>query len=389
MVMRIFFIPILCVCVFCCVVSGPAYGQGEETLDRRIKSQEKELKKIQDEIEQHRAKSSELAQKASGISRRLASLDKEIELSEKFIGELENREALLTEQIDSLRTRVGLEKGALAAQNDQLMRRLRKLYMREPHFSWEILLGSENIHEMLQKYKYLKLIAEWDAKLLREVRERKTGLEHEQAMLTETLADIAALKQTKTRESDQLKRSKKDRLAMLGEIKSEKSRSEKAIKELEEAQSELKNLISVLEKKRLDEMSHLPDMGDFSALKGRLVRPVNGKIVRAFGKNRHPRFGTVTFNSGVDIQASPGAPIRAVATGVVHHPQSWRWVLYALCSPGQHLRGQGREDHGRRRDRGGGRQWLVGRIRMSFRDTQIERGAESDGVVCGVKWVAD
>jgi peptidoglycan hydrolase CwlO-like protein len=167
MVMRIFFIPILCVCVFCCVVSGPAYGQGEETLDRRIKSQEKELKKIQDEIEQHRAKSSELAQKASGISRRLASLDKEIELSEKFIGELENREALLTEQIDSLRTRVGLEKGALAAQNDQLMRRLRKLYMREPHFSWEILLGSENIHEMLQKYKYLKLIADWDAKLLR------------------------------------------------------------------------------------------------------------------------------------------------------------------------------------------------------------------------------
>jgi murein DD-endopeptidase MepM/ murein hydrolase activator NlpD len=59
------------------------------------------------------------------------------------------------------------------------------------------------------------------------------------------------------------------------------------------------------------------------------MRPVKGEIVRAFGKNRHPRFGTVTFNSGIDIQASPGAPIRAVATGVVEFID---WIAgYGKC----------------------------------------------------------
>jgi septal ring factor EnvC (AmiA/AmiB activator) len=303
--------------MFCYAGPAAVYGQSGESLGRRIKSQEKELKKLQGEIEQHRAKSKELAKKETGISRRLGSIEKEIELSEKFLRELGHREALLTEQIDSLRTRVGFEKVALTSKNEQLMLRLRELYMREPHFSWEILVGSENIHEMLEKYKYLKLIAEWDAKLLREVRERKSGLENEQALLTETLADVASLKNTKTRESNQLKQIKQERLAMLRQVKNEKSQHDKAIKDLEKAQVELRNLISVLEKKRLDQKSHLPDLGDFSKLKGRLMRPVKGKIVRSFGNNRHPRFGTVTFNSGIDIQAAPGAPIRAVATGIV------------------------------------------------------------------------
>jgi murein DD-endopeptidase MepM/ murein hydrolase activator NlpD len=40
-------------------------------------------------------------------------------------------------------------------------------------------------------------------------------------------------------------------------------------------------------------------------------------VIGTFGKSRHPTFGTVTFNNGIDIQAEPGAPIRAVAAGRV------------------------------------------------------------------------
>jgi septal ring factor EnvC (AmiA/AmiB activator) len=313
----------------CVAVLGDVCAQTGDSLDKRIRSQEKELKKLQGEIEQHRNKSKELVKQESGISKRLSSLEKEIELSEKLLNELLDSERLLTEQIDSLRASVGVEKVALASQNEQLKRRLRKLYMREPHFSWEILMGSEDVHEMLQKYKYLKLIAEWDAKLLREVRERKSGLEHEQAMLTESLSEVAVLKNTKARESSQLQQSKNERLAMLKQVKNEQSQNEKAINDLERAQTELKSLISVLEKKRLDQSAHLPDMGDFSKLKGRLMRPLKGKVVRSFGKNRHPQFGTVTVNSGIDIQAQPGAPIRAVATGVVEFMD---WIAgYGRC----------------------------------------------------------
>jgi murein DD-endopeptidase MepM/ murein hydrolase activator NlpD len=48
-------------------------------------------------------------------------------------------------------------------------------------------------------------------------------------------------------------------------------------------------------------------------------RPVEGRVVRPFGTSKHPEFGTVTFNSGLDIEARSGSPVRAVARGKVEY----------------------------------------------------------------------
>jgi septal ring factor EnvC (AmiA/AmiB activator) len=45
--------------------------------------------------------------------------------------------------------------------------------------------------------------------------------------------------------------------------------------------------------------------------------PVQGKLVRSFGRSVHPRFQTVTVNNGVNIAAQLGAPVAAVAEGKV------------------------------------------------------------------------
>ncbi len=306
-----------------------ALSQEAGSLGDRIKSQEKELRRIQREIQQHREKSKELKQEETNVLRRLSTLEKEIDLSEKLLKQLEQRETLLTEQIDSLRVRVTWERSVLKEREAKLRGRLRRLYMQEPHYRWEMLLGSESIHVMLQRYKYLKLVAERDAGLLTEVRERKAALEHEQATLTETLVDVATLKATQAEEGGQLKDKKTARLAMLRRIRNEKSRHERMIQDLKKAQTDLQNLIGELEERRQEEAQRLRDIGDFTKLKGNLLRPVEGKIIRAFGKYRHPKFGTVTFNSGIDIQARPGTPIRAVATGIVEFMD---WIAgYGKC----------------------------------------------------------
>lgn len=319
----------MCFGVFTIAFPCAAYAQKSGSLEDRLKAQEKKLNQIRKEIDQRRAKAKELGRAETNVLKKLSGIEKEIDLSEKLLKELGNREALLTEQIDSLKARVGWEGDALVEQEERLATRLRQLYKREPHFRWELLLGSESVHAMLQRYKFLRMVAEWDAKLVREVRNRKETLEHEQAVLTETLADVASLKAAKSEESKQLKGKKNTRLSMLKRIRGEKSRHTKAIQDLEKAQAELQNLIGSLEKKRLEESSYLEDLGDFAKLKGRLIRPVAGKVIRSFGKNRHPKFGTVTFNSGIDIQAQPGTPIRAVANGVVEFMD---WIAgYGKC----------------------------------------------------------
>jgi len=55
----------------------------------------------------------------------------------------------------------------------------------------------------------------------------------------------------------------------------------------------------------------------FQKRKGLLNHPVDGKVVAPFGPYTNTRFGVQGFRSGIDIQARPGEPVRAVGSGRV------------------------------------------------------------------------
>ena len=115
---------------------------------------------------------------------------------------------------------------------------------------------------------------------------------------------------------------------MLKKVRVQKSQHNRAIKQLKKAQQEVQSLIGRLEEKRLDEHA-LGSDGEFVKLKGHMMWPVDGKVVRRYGKITHPKYGTVTFNNGIDIAAPAGSPIRAVASGTVEFVD---WIdAYGKC----------------------------------------------------------
>ena len=303
------------------IVIAPSMGMAQQSgsLEGRIKSQKDKLKDIEKEIKQHRAKSSELRKKETDVAKQLSYLDKEISLSTKYLNGLKKRESLLVQQIDSLRADLVVESDVLTRERERLARRLRQMYMQgSVEHQWQFVLGGENVAEKLRRYKFMRMIAERDAGLVVEVSDRKHGLEREQAAITEALSEIAVLRIVQETETEKLKKSKDARVAMLGKIRKDAATHKQAITDLEKSQEKLKDLIGELEQKRTGEKepTGLPP-GGFAGLKGRLKKPVDGQIIGTFGQSKHPRFGTVTFNNGIDIQAQSGAPIRSVAAGRV------------------------------------------------------------------------
>ena len=300
------------------VVAGGANEPDDQTLKERIDGQEKELERIKREIEEHRAASRKLQQQEKTTLKKLSALEKEISLSREFLRNLQRQESLMSERVDSLRIHIDSVDSTLARQKNVFARRIRQMYKRDPNYRWDIILGSENIQEAVRRYKFTRLVAEQDAALIREMRSRKQTYEIESAALTESLADMAVVRTEREEEASKLERSKRQRATLLAKIRTEKTQTTQAIKDLERAQQELKDLIGRLEKQRLDlESKGIVIEGDFGKLKGKMIRPVDGRIVRGFGQQRHPKYGTVTFNNGVDIGSSAGAPVRAVASGLV------------------------------------------------------------------------
>lgn len=259
----------------------------------------------------------------------LSNLGKEISLSGKLISKLEERERLLEEQIDSLQASVNYEGATLEAQKNRLAARLRQMYKKGLNHEWQVILGSANLQDAFQKYKFVTLMAERDANLVDEIRGRRSHLQREQVSVTEAMADVVALKEQRVEESNKLKSNKKIRVSMLKRIRGEKARHTQAIKELEKAEEELKNLIGDLERKQISGDPTVPAAGEFAKLKGKLIRPVEGQLTRNFGQDRHPKFGTVTFNNGINIKAPAGSPIRAVAPAKVEFVD---WITgYGNC----------------------------------------------------------
>jgi septal ring factor EnvC (AmiA/AmiB activator) len=282
-----------------------AIGAGAQSGDD-LEAKQKELERIREKIQSHRAQTKKLDSQERTTLNKLSSLDKEIDLTNSYVKKLAEQEDALDEHIGNLLVAIGGREIVLQQKEDALARRLRQMYKTDPTYRWEILLGAASIDDAINRYQFMKLIAAQDARLIGEYRHGKRELE------TQT----ARLRASRETESKQLENTRKQRQTTLAQIRTQKSQHTQAIKDLEKAQAEVQSLLDEIISRRVDDKD-LPPSGEFAAMKGRLPWPVDGKLIRGFGKHTHPRYGTVTMNNGFDIQADRGKPIIAVASGVV------------------------------------------------------------------------
>jgi septal ring factor EnvC (AmiA/AmiB activator) len=307
-----------------CVASaaGIAHGQQEGTLDERLKAKDAELRKLRREIAEHRKKIEEVEKKEKDISGYLAKLDKDERLTNRLLKVLSEKEDMLGQQVEGLRRDLEYSENVFDRRRTILARRLRQMYEDGPQYAWQELLQANDFADLLQRYKFFLAIAERDANLVEEVRQRKTDIARHEAELTEALAQATSARREKETELARLKANERKRRNTLAELKTSKGKYQKRIEELARAERVLQELIDELEKERAAAAPEAWEAlagKDFAALKGRMPAPVPGSIVRGFGESKHPEFGTVTFNPGVDIEARSGAPVRAVATGKVEY----------------------------------------------------------------------
>jgi septal ring factor EnvC (AmiA/AmiB activator) len=115
------------------------------------------------------------------------------------------------------------------------------------------------------------------------------------------------------------------RRALLAQAREDRATHERLAGELTEAARRLEALVRSLARRApaqraVARVTPLPRPGPAVGLgreRGQLPWPTEGRVVTGFGPETHPRFGTETLRTGIDIEAPEGTPIRAVAAGTV------------------------------------------------------------------------
>jgi septal ring factor EnvC (AmiA/AmiB activator) len=144
-----------------------------------------------------------------------------------------------------------------------------------------------------------------------QIQERTKRLSESEKKLSEAREGVHRLLSQMQEQESLLKAFLDQKKTVLVRLNRQQDRFRAASQEWEVVSKELNHLFQSLEADRDTTVQYSPRRRS-------LAMPLEqGRLVREFGKYTHPKFGTVIFHKGVEIEAEQNAPVLAVLDGVV------------------------------------------------------------------------
>ncbi len=301
----------------------PAVAQAAPSAPKAVQKQDlqeiqEEVRRLESGIRSGKEAEASLASELSRLEKLLKLQALEIQLSAMELGKFEEHVQEMTVRRDSLQASIQNRKDRLR----KMLSLLPTLETRSP-----IARLTEDDSEYLAQY--------------REMVGRMLTADREQILsLRKVLDEVEALNQKLDEERERLLAHNEDlkekqmvlelnqklKIDLLRKTRSEQTERLRTYQAAKAAEGELEsilsrfNLESEMKKQKEAAASAQPlkrTGPGFAARKGVLALPAEGKIVSTFGRRYDPKASLYTFHKGVDIQATPSAPVKAVYPGKV------------------------------------------------------------------------
>ncbi len=291
------------------ILLAPA-ARGEEPSGKTDGTREK-LEDIQKRMGTAQERIRQTEKKERSILGSLQEIDMEVTGIRAKVRDLTDRERDLKEKISN--SELDLRK--IRRQREKtagwLSMRSAALY-KAGHLSYlKIILNSAGVEDLQRRSYYLRVLTESDSELFNLSTELYRSEQRQVEALRSAKAQLVSTRRDQEENLVVLERKKRDKDLILAATRDKKERNATLLRELETSASHLRKLLDALQLQAKTGESAFP------TLKGSLKRPVSGKVIKSFGRNRTGRFNTYTLSNGVTIQSAEGTPIRSVYGGKV------------------------------------------------------------------------
>lgn len=255
-------------------------------------------------------KESEIIEGLNEVDRLLNTMRQKISKSSESIKRLEAEMESLEKEKERLLTRTEENRAYVSA-------RLNALYRIRMIGQMELASMPDSFYDFLLQQRALKQILDSDFTLL----DRQIQDIEKLEILSEDYKKKKAHKKAVDEQlCDQIKTLKKESLKkkrVLKEIRKEKKLGYAALASLESAALALEQKLE-----RIKEDTHRETgKGVFLSQKQKIKMPVNGEIISTYGPSQNSDYSSFTFQSGIDIKADRGEPVRSVFKGRILYAQ--------------------------------------------------------------------
>ena len=277
-----------------------------------LKDEKKELKILKKKIARQEKLLSSVGKKEGKLLGKLKKIDNQIKLKERELKIYQWNFLLNKKKLAKLERNLNINKKELKAQKILLGKRFRQIYKEGPVFPLKVAFSSESMSDLLQRLKYMELVAKHDANLMADYRIRLDGLNGEKESLLAVRAKLVRLEKDALGKQGEFEKARKDKKYFLKKIKKKKRLGIQTRKELLKASNNLNDLIGKLLTKLVSGVGL-----DITDKKGRLSLPVKGKILNKFGRQKDKQFASFIVHNGINIRVRTGVSVRSVFDGKV------------------------------------------------------------------------
>jgi len=234
------------------IFSFPPLLGAQSKYDKELLRNRSRLKQLQEEIELIKEQISLSKERAMSINEQIAMLDKELALLAHSRGLLERESRLLVAKVR--------ETNKLLKSTQARFDLLKILYAQRLIYAYkygrvrylELLLTAESFNQAIIRYKYLRLIAEQDERILHNLEKKKRQIEKLKKQLSIDLDNKHQNLMEKQIQQNRYIERMRERQAVLKKIRWTQSTYKKRLAQKELERKKLNGIIRLLEKQRLE-----------------------------------------------------------------------------------------------------------------------------------------
>ncbi len=251
-----------------------------------------------------------IIQKEQGVLQKLQEIESKLAANEKELARYQQETESYTFEVEELQRELGELLSQDKRQKKLAIKRIRAIYKlgynEEAEHLLKILLGAQDMQDLVEKYKYMGVIAEADQNLLKDIQLRQVEIADKSAEIRHQIQLLKESSKAAQIERDNLLAQEQKRQQLLHQYRTEKGVHNQAIRELNAAVTQLGDRLGIISEARLAEQADTIK-SIRTARFGKLPWSVVGKVV----PNQNPT------GRGITIQAKKGTPVRCVAEGIV------------------------------------------------------------------------
>lgn len=272
-----------------------------------------DLDTLRDEIARMRRRLEGVQQQTASAERDLQQIDLELGIRTRELEIARQTELRLAGEQKALEANVAQLATRTAVQKEELRRRLVALYRMGNLSYLRVLLSLEGERNPIEAVSMLSYLVSRDARAVSAFQRTQHQLDTQQAQLRSRRSDIQQTRLVMESRQRLIAASHQQKETLLAQLRAQESGSERQLAALEEKARRLERLVGILSQQNRG----LPVTADILAVQGALDWPIKGNVIEHFGKQRNPKFATVTMNNGIRIAAVPGTPVRSIFGGTV------------------------------------------------------------------------